>query len=150
MMDVSGAVVIRRPIGEVFASWAALERSPEYAASVIECRMLQDGPTRKGARFHVIEQWPGRRIEFVLEITAFQAPARLAATCSDPMAGGWDAIFEDVDGATELRFEATIDPGGLMGVVAPLLHPWVARRTRSSLAAFRDWVESGKAASSTP
>ena len=145
-MDVSGEIVVERPIDEVFDAWAALERSHEYADPVIERRKETDGPLAAGTRFHAVDQWPGRKVEFTVEVTAYEPPRRMAATWSEPMTGGWDAIFEEVEGGTELRFESTMSPSGLMGLAAPLLKPWVNRQTKGFLASFKEWVESGKAA----
>lgn len=146
-MDVSGEIRVERPIAEVFAAWAALERAHEFADPVIERRKLDDGPTGVGTRYHAVDQWPGRKVEFTVEVTAYDPPGRMAATWSEPMAGGWDAIFEEVDGATELRFESSMNPSGAMGLLTPLLRFWAARQVKTFLAAFKEWVESGRAGS---
>lgn len=41
-MDLSGVIAIARPIDEVFAAWAALERAPEHAEGIVERRSLED------------------------------------------------------------------------------------------------------------
>ena len=144
-MEVSGEIMVERPIDEVFSAWAALERAHEFADPVIERVKETEGPLGPGTRFHAVDQWPGRKVEFTVEVTAYEPPNRMAATWSEPMTGGWDAIFEEVEGGTELRFESTMSPSGLMGLASPLLKPWVNRQTKSFLASFKEWVESGQA-----
>lgn len=146
-MDVSGTVVVRRPIEEVFDAWMALERIPEWSDVVIERRKETDGPAGVGTRYHAVDRWPGRQVAFTVEITAYERPNRVAATWSEPMVGGWDAIFEEVDGGTEVRLESSMSPSGLLGLLGPLLRPWAARQARGFMADFRAWVESGAAAS---
>ena len=145
-MEVSARVRVARPRPAVFAAWAALERAGEYSDTVIERRKVTDGPTSRGTRFAAIDRWPGRDVAFTVEVTDFDPPGRMAAVWSEPLTGGWDAIFEDVDGDTELTFHASVNPGGLLRLLGPFLRPWVARQTTRSLAAFRAWVESGAAA----
>ena len=145
-MDVEGTVIVDRPIEEVFDAWAALERTPDWADVVIERRKETDGPVGVGTRYHAVDQWPGRRVEFTVEITAFERPDRMAATWSEPMVGGWDAIFETVDGGTEVRLVSSMQPSGLMGALAPLLGFWARRQAGSFMAAFKAWVESGRSA----
>ena len=62
------------------------------------------------------------------------------------MLGGWDAIFEAVEGGTEVRLASNMQPSGVLGLLAPLLRFWAARQTKSFMAAFKAWVESGRAA----
>lgn len=144
-MEVSEHIRIDRPRDEVFAAWASLDRAGEYAESVVTRRKLTPGAIGKGTRFQAADRWPGRTVEFSVEITAFEPPERIAATCSDPMAGGWDAIFDEAGGGTEMHFHATLAPGGLLGLLMPLLRPWVDRQTRGFLRDFKVWLESGRA-----
>ena len=142
-MELSGTVRIARPLGQVFEAWVDLERAAEYADFVVERRRLTDGPIGRGTRFAAVDRIPGRDIRYTIEIVAFEPRDRVAATWSDPLSGGWDAVFEAVPEGTELRFDACLDPGGLPGLLLPLLKPWAVRRTARTLARFRDWLEAG-------
>ncbi len=147
-MELSGHIRIERPRDEVFAAWASLDRAPEYAAAVVARRKLTPGAVGKGTRFQAADRWPGRTVFFSVEITAFEPPGRIAATWSEPLSGGWDAIFEAVDEAgrtTQMHFHATLAPSGLLGLLLPRLRPWVHRQTRGFLREFKAWVESGQA-----
>jgi uncharacterized membrane protein len=144
-LEISERIRIDRPRAEVFAAWSSLERWPEYADGVLERTKLTPGAAGKGARFRAADRWPGWTVRFGVEITAFEPPERIAATWSDPMSGGCDAIFEDVEGGTEMRYDASLDPSGVVGLLLPLLRPWVRRRAKAQLRGFRAWVESGDA-----
>jgi hypothetical protein len=108
---------------------------------VIERRQLSDGPIGAGTRFHAIDQWPGRRVEFEVEITEFEPSRRLTASWSEPMPGGWAAEFDATGEGTVLHFEAEMHPRGVMGLLAPLMGFWARRQTRTFVADFKRWAE---------
>ena len=144
-MDLTERIDIRAPAGDVFDAWVQLERAHEYAHSVVERRRLDGGRLGVGATYHAVDRWPGGEVAYTVRLTAFERPARVAATSSDPVGGGWDAIFLEAAGMTELTFAWTLHPTGLRGLVLPLLGPLVRREARRFLAGFREWVESGQA-----
>jgi hypothetical protein len=43
-----------------------------------------------------------------------------------------------------MSFETTIEPGGLMGMLSPLMKPWASRQLAEGLASFRTWVEASE------
>jgi uncharacterized membrane protein len=140
-MKLDTEIVVDRPIEEVFAAWADLERSPEWAAPVIERRKVSDGPLGVGTRFHAIDQFPGRRVAFDLEITAYEPHSHMAATWFKPMEGGWDARFSDAGGGTHLAMHAEMRPTGLMRLLSPVMAPWAKRQMRKDLQAFKAMLE---------
>ena len=142
-MRLEDSVVITAPVDEVFDAWADLERSSEHQKPTIERTKLTEGPVGPGTRYHAVDQWPGRKVSFEMEITEYTRPHRLAAAWEDPMRGGWVATFSpDVEGTT-MWFETTIEPTGLMGLLEPIMRPWARRTLASGLDSFRAWLESG-------
>lgn len=144
-MEFSHTVEIDRPLGDVFAYWVDLERSPEWAAPVIERRKLTDGSTGVGTRFLAVDQFPGRRVEFELEITAFEPNARMAARWFEPMGGGWEATFSGTDATSRVTLTASMQPVGVMKVLSPLISPWAKRQMRKDLESFKQRLESRSA-----
>jgi uncharacterized protein YndB with AHSA1/START domain len=140
-MRVSGQTLVARAPNELFALWADLERSTEYSAATIERRKVTPGPIGVGTRYHAIDRWPGRTVAFTVEIIACEPPRRMAASWSEPMAGGWEARFAPANGGTELSFTSTMEPSGLMGLLSPLMRPWAAGQLRRFMADFRRWAE---------
>lgn len=143
-MKLRDSVVISAAIEDVFDGWAALERSPEHQRPTIERRKLTDGPVRAGTRYHAVDQWPGRKVAFEMEITDHERPHRLAAAWEDPMRGTWVADFSPSRDGTTMTFETTIEPTGVMGLLEPMMRPWARKTLASGLDSFRSWVESGK------
>ena len=114
---------------------------------MIERRKLTEGPVGVGTRYHAVDRWPGRKVEFEVEITEFSPPTAIARTMSDPMPGEWEAHFTESAGATRLMFEATMRPSGIMGLLAPLMGFWARRQTKRFLADFKSWAEAQGAGS---
>ena len=140
-MHLSRLVMVGAPIEKVFDCWAALERSSEHQKPTIERRKLTDGPVGEGTRFSAVDQWPGRKVSFEMGITTFDRPHMIGAAWEEPMTGSWTATFDDSDGMTVMHFETTIEPTGLMGLLAPLMKPWANRQLREGLSSFASWVE---------
>ena len=142
-MELNETIRVERPRAEVFDAWARIDRAGRHNPAVIERTKLTEGPISKGSRFRAVDRWPGFDVRYTVELTAFLRPERVAATWSDPLSGGWDAIFEERDGGTELRFHATLHPSGPAGLALRLLWPWYRRQARRFLETFRDSVEAG-------
>jgi len=70
-MRLTATTRVDRSVNEVFALWADLTRSPEYSAASVERRKLTDGPVGVGTRYHAVDRWPGRTVQFTVEVTAF-------------------------------------------------------------------------------
>lgn len=141
-MKVTAEQVVDLPPAVAFSLFADLERSGEYSKPVIERRKLDAGPVQAGSHYHARDRWPGRTVEFTVEITRFEPEQIIAASWSSPMEGGWVATFSPAGEFTHITFEATIRPSGLMGLLAPIMRPWAQRQTRDFLASFKSWAES--------
>lgn len=140
-MEFSHTIEVGRPVAEVFAYWVELERASEWATPVVERRKLTDGPTGVGTRFSAVDQFPGRKVRFELEITAFEPDKRVAAAWSEPMGGGWETTFEKADAGCEVTLRASMRPTGLMKLLSPILAPWAKRQMRNDLEAFKQQLE---------
>ena len=140
-MNLTRSIAIEAPIERVFACWAALERSPEHQKPTIDRTLLTDGPVDVGSRYSATDQWPGRKVHFQMEITQFDRPTLIGAHWDEPMNGSWEARFSERDGTTTMEFQTTIEPGGIMGLFAPLMKVWASRQLADGLSSFADWVE---------
>lgn len=142
-MNLAHSVIIGAPVEHVFDCWAALERSPEHQEPTIERTRLTDEPVSVGTRYLAIDQWPGRRVEFEMEIASYDRPFQMSARWDEPVNGIWTAKFASDGDQTVMEFETKIEPTGLLGLIAPLMKPWARRQLANGLASFGNWVESG-------
>ncbi len=140
-MRVAGSVDIDRPVEDVFSHWSEYERHPEWADSVLERRKITDGPVGVGTRIHAVDQFPGRKVESTIEITAYEPSRLMAASWSEPMPGTFEARFEPTDTGTRFEFTSEASPTGLMALIAPLLKGFATRRLEKFLTAFKHSVE---------
>lgn len=141
-MRLSDSVTIAAPIEEVFDGWAALERSPEHQKPTIERTRLSDELVGVGTRYRAVDQWPGRKVTFEMEITEYARPSLISARWEEPMTGSWTARFTEEGVGTRMEFETTIEPTGLMGLLEPLMRPWARKQLANGLDSLRRWIES--------
>lgn len=140
-MKLARSVTIDAPVERVFDCWAALERSPEHQKPTIDRTRLTDGPIGVGTRYSATDQWPGRRVQFEMEITGYDRPFQMSARWDEPMDGTWNARFTSDGDRTVMEFDTSIEPTGLMGLITPLMKPWARRQLAEGLTSFAKWVE---------
>jgi len=141
MITLTTDIVVERPRSEVFAYFADLERSAEWASPVVERRKLGEEPVGIGTLYAAIDQFPGRRVEFTVEITDYVPDERVAARWSKPIAGGWIVTFTDTDGGTRLALEAHANPTGMFRLLAPAMSGWVEHQIKADLARLKKILE---------
>ncbi len=142
-MEIEAAVVVNKPVAEVFARWSEVERYPEWFDMSIERRKVTEGAIRVGTIYRTVDKLPpGRRVEATLEITAYQPSELMAATLSKPLDASWEARFEDTSGGTRLTFHTIANLSGLQRIAAPFLSGWARRQLQTGLDRFKASFES--------
>ncbi len=137
-MEIEAAVVVSKPVADVFARWSEVERYPEWFAMSIERRKVTEGPIRMGTIYHAVDKLPpGRRVEATLEITAYQPNELMTARFSEPINATWEARFEETDGSTRMTFHTAVNMSGWQGLFAPLLSGWARRQIQTGLDHFK-------------
>jgi uncharacterized protein YndB with AHSA1/START domain len=140
-VELNETIRIERSPPDVFEAWARIDRAGRHHPAIIERTKLTAGAIGVGSRFRAVDHWPGLDVAYTVEITAFERPDRIAATWSNPISGGWDAIFDPLSGGTAMRFHATLHPSGLHGLALRALWPWYERQVRAFLDDFRASLE---------
>ena len=125
-IDVSATVDV--PAEAAFAYVADFERNPTWQSGVVSAEFTSEGPVGEGSTYRQTAKFLGQTIETAFEVTRFE-PGRLVRIEST---GGTFPIqvtrrVTPVEGGA--RVSATIEgqPGGLFGLLGPLLR-WVTRR----------------------
>ncbi len=137
-MEIEAAVVVNKPVADVFARWSEVERYPEWFDMSIERRKVTEGPIRVGTIYHAVDKLPpGRRVQTTLEITAYQPNELIAGRLSKPLDATWEARFEDTNGSTRMTFHTIANLSGLQRVAAPLLSGWARRQLQTGLDRFK-------------
>jgi hypothetical protein len=66
------SVVIRRPLGEVFAYVSDLRHSAQWQDGLLEVRKLTEGPLGVGTRFAFVRKLAGRKLEASNEFVVYE------------------------------------------------------------------------------
>ena len=93
-MRVEESVIIHRPVEDVFGFLEVRSNDAAWMASVLESQWLNstaadsDTPIELGRRGRMIMQLPGRRAEFIDEVTEYEPGRRIAHRT---ISGWWTA-----------------------------------------------------------
>lgn len=136
MRRIEESIVINRPCSDVFSYLADRSHDPEWMVSVLESQWLDPAepgstePASVGRRGRMVMKMPGRRVEFIDEVSEYQAgrvvahrtvqgpfPLNTACHC-DPVPSGCRAMVVG-------EFDRPVG-----GVFAPLVEPFIARGVR--------------------
>ena len=141
---IESRIEIASSVREVWAYFCDVGRWPEWAPTVLECRVRGGGPLQPGSW---VEQrakdlgWTHRRSE---EVTAVEAPSYVAfAGTMGPSAARWAMELEPVDDMqTDAKMWIEVDLAGIMRAVPGLLKGSIQRVSDREMAAIKAAVES--------
>ena len=74
MARIDGAVVIKRPVDEVFDFVADERNEPRYNPGIRRAEKLSPGPIGCGTRFRAEAVTLGRRVGMTIRYTAYERP----------------------------------------------------------------------------
>jgi len=141
---IESRIEIASSVREVWAYFCDVGRWPEWAPTVLECRVRGGGPLQPGSW---VEQrakdlgWTHRRSE---EVTAVEAPSYVAfAGTMGPSAARWAMELEPMDDMqTDAKMWIEVDLAGIMRAVPGLLKGSIQRVSDREMAAIKAAVES--------
>jgi len=141
---IESRIEIASSVREVWAYFCDVGRWPEWAPTVLECRVRGGGPLQPGSW---VEQrakdlgWTHGRSE---EVTAVEAPSYVAfAGTMGPSAARWAMELEPVDDMqTDAKMWIEVDLAGIMRAVPGLLKGSIQRVSDREMAAIKAAVES--------
>lgn len=139
MRSVEVSEMIERPVDEVFAHLEDPRNELKWQSSAREREVLDDG------RIRAVEQWLGRKIEFLWEVTEHvQNKRRSLKTISGPFKAELTLTVESANGGTRVTVEAAGVPGGFFGkLTEPVVMKSLERDFRSDLAKLKVILEAG-------
>jgi uncharacterized protein YndB with AHSA1/START domain len=140
-MRITQSIEIAAPLEQVFEQWTDVERYHEWSPAVIDRQKLTRGPVGVGTRFRAVDQWPGYKAEFEMEITAYQKHELFGARWFKPMEGAWIGQFTATTGGTRLDFDIELRPPLLIRFLSPLFRRWAERTNYAFMVSFKESVE---------
>lgn len=141
-MRIEAEVLVDRPVEEVFSFTTDFSRIPDWADPVVERVVVTGGPLGVGTRVRAVDEFPGKRVEFVEEIQVWEPNRRVTASMGAPMNGEFGFVFNAVDRGTRVRAHIDANPSGLLGVVMRLMRGKVQRDFQKDLNTLKSTIES--------
>jgi Polyketide cyclase / dehydrase and lipid transport len=137
-------ITIASSVGEVWAYVCDVGRWPEWAPTVLECRVRGGGPLEPGSRVEQRAKDLGWTHDRSQQVTAVEAPRYVAF--AGPMgasAARWGMELEPVDDRqTDAMMWIEVDLAGIMRAVPGLLKGRIQRVSDREMAAIKVAVES--------
>jgi hypothetical protein len=142
MGRISGDILIKRQVEQVFDYVADQRNEPVYNPRMLHSEKITDGPVGVGTRFRVTAQSGWREIEMLIEVTEFQRPGRFGSRTTMSAAdidGG--LTFEPVNGATRMNWARDLRPKGSLRLLAPLVTRLRRRQEQTIWTGLKDQLE---------
>jgi uncharacterized protein YndB with AHSA1/START domain len=149
MARIEGAIMINRPVEEVFDFVADERNEPRYNPRMVRAEMLSPGPVGLGSRFRAEMRTRPRPVVMTTENTGYERPRRLASTTRlSTMEIRGTLTFEPVPGGTRMRWSWQVQPRGLLKLMSPLVARVGARQERAIWTGLKRLLEAQEAPSS--
>lgn len=136
---------IDRPVEEVWAYVSNPQNDVQWQASARDREVITDGPLGTGSRIRGVDQFLGRKAEYVSEITEWEPNRRFSTrTVEGPISSELHVTLEPVESRTRLTGEAIAESGlgGFFGKMAePLVVKIFHRQLQSELGTLKDLLE---------
>ena len=128
MARIEGAILIDRPVEEVFDYVADQSNEPAYNPQMVRAQKITPGPVGKGTRFRSAVAARGRTAEMLIECTGYDRPTLLASTTTMRQADiSYTLTFEPAGAGTRMRWAGQVRPKGALRLVGPLI-TWLGIR----------------------
>ena len=136
------SVVINRPSEQVFDFLANPLNDPQWSSASVEMRKTSGGPVGVGATFRQVGRFLGRRLEFALEVTAYEPNRRFGMkVTAGPIKFAGIRELETVPDGTRVTFKGGGQSSGFFRIADPLLARAAERQLTADLAALKAVLE---------
>ena len=142
-VDVSSAIVIGRPRGEVASYVANPNNAPEWYVNIKAVEWKTQPPVGAGSQLAFVADFLGRRLSYTYEVVDFVPGERLVMRTSEgpfPMETTylWDAVDEH---HTRMTLRNRGEPTGFSRIVAPFMTFAMRWANRKDLARLKRLLE---------
>ncbi|HKQ00576.1 MAG TPA: SRPBCC family protein [Actinomycetes bacterium] len=142
MARIDGAVVIKRPVGEVFDFVADERNEPRYNPGIRRAEKLSPGPIGRGTRFQAEAGTLGRTIGMTMEYTTYDRPRRLGSSIHMAAADIVGMLrFDPVTGGTRMSWSWELRLRGLYRLLTPIIAGVGRRQEQANWAGLKRFLE---------
>jgi uncharacterized protein YndB with AHSA1/START domain len=147
MAQISGEIVIDRPIDEVFDFVADERNEPLYNSRMLTAEKVTDGPIGIGTRFSATTNSGRGTADMVIEVISFNRPMRIVSSTSlSNMNIRGTLAFEPVGQDTRLRWSWDLEPKGALKVIGPVVALLGRRNEKAIWASLKAYLEAARSA----
>jgi uncharacterized membrane protein len=142
MTKIERSIVIDRPIDEVFEFTHDPANDALWQTTLVESKLLTDGPMRVGSQWREVRRFLGKRVETVMELTEYEPNTRSAIKMvfgPIPLKGGY--LLESLNGSTRFTATGELDAHGFFKLAEPVFARMATRELESSLGHLKDLLE---------
>lgn len=151
MVRIAGAVVIDRPIEEVFDFVADERNEPCYNPNMEFEQKLSDGPIGAGTCYRAVTRSMGRAVEMTIEFTRYERPWLIEETTEmSAMEIRGALTFNEVPGGTRLSWSWDVAPKRVYRLMTPLIGRMGRRQEQAIWTSLKRYLESQPVVSPEP
>lgn len=142
MKKVEVQVWIDRPVADVYAYLADLDRWAEWRTDVIGGEVLTEGPMRVGSQARGTAKVLGRPVSIDVEVTALEPGVALGyRPIKGPLRTNNLYTFQSQAGGTQVVLTDEIGLNGIFRVLLPVMPAFVRSVYRKNLASLKATLE---------
>jgi carbon monoxide dehydrogenase subunit G len=144
-MRFSNTITIKRSPSEVFGYLTDFENLPRWNYAITEARKITPGPVGVGSKYLQVRTVP-RRSEETFEVIEFATDSRVTVRGAfGPFSGQASYVLEPTNDGTRLINAMDLQPGGVLGLVAPLATSRVRTAVAKNLDILKEILEQRRA-----
>ena len=143
MIKIENSIVINKPVEEVFQFLANSENNPQWQSGTQEVKKTSEGPIGVGTTYLSVSKLLGRRLESIVEYTAYEPNKRVAAKAtSGPIPFQFETTFEaTAEGGTMVTTAGGGEVGGFFKLAEPVVSRMLKRQFTTDNANLKDYLE---------
>lgn len=141
-IDVTAEIDIARPPDEVAAFAMEAENDTKWIGGISEARRVTPGPTAVGTRVERVASFLGKRIDYVMEVTALEPGRRIVLkSIKSPFPMRVTYSFEPTDEGTRAGVRVEGDPAGFYKLAGAFMAPAVRKNITGDVNRLKKLLE---------
>ena len=140
-IDVTVETTIGRPLEEVASYVIDPTNEPEWIRGIVESTLETPGPIGAGSRVRRVATFMGRRIKYTPEVAELEPRSHLLMRTDKPFPMTIEYRFSESSSSTRFQQRLQGGPGGVMGLLDPVMAMMVRRNVRGDMRRLKTILE---------
>ena len=144
MITFDLTTLVDRPMPEVYAFLSNPLNLPKWQSMISGIEQITPGAVGVGSKYKVSAEMLGRKIDGLMEITAFEPPAKFGFTNqAGPMQVTVTIALKPAGTGAKIALNAQGNPGGVFKIAEGVLAGQVKSQMEANLARLKTVLEAG-------